>query len=59
MDRLVGDVMGSPLMMAEAMTIKNQNDMKEYIQAKGYELTENEMLEVWKMASKVMKKPTP
>lgn len=53
-DRLVGDVMGNPLMLAEAMTIKDQDGMKDYIKKKGYDLTEEEMVEVWNMASKAM-----
>ncbi|WP_319470808.1 hypothetical protein [uncultured Pseudodesulfovibrio sp.] len=53
-DRLVGDVMSNPTMMQEAMTLKDQAGMEKFISAKGYELTEAEVAEVWAMASKVM-----
>lgn len=53
-DRLVGDVMGNPMMMAEAMIIKDQAGMEKFIKAKGYDLDQDEMGEVWEMASKVM-----
>lgn len=53
-NRLMSDVMGSPLMMAEAMTIKDQAGMEAFIARKGYTLTKEEMGEVWTMASKFM-----
>lgn len=52
--RLVGDVMGNPAMMTEAMSITDQTAMEQYITSKGYELTKEEMIEVWSMAAKVM-----
>ncbi len=36
------------------MTLKDQAGMGKFISAKGYELTEAEVAEVWAMASKVM-----
>ncbi len=46
--------MSNPAMMQEAMTLKDQAGMGKFISAKGYELTEAEVAEVWAMASKVM-----
>jgi len=54
LSRLVGDVMSNPAMISEAMTIKDQTQMENYISSKGYELTKDEMLEVWSMTAKVM-----
>lgn len=54
LSRLVGDVMGNPTMLSEAMDIKNQAALEKFINNKGYKLTKDEMLEVWSMASKVM-----
>lgn len=54
LSRLVGDAMGDPAMLAEAMTIKDQAAMEDYISSKGYELTRDEMVEVWSMTAKVM-----
>jgi len=52
--RLVNDVMSNPDMAAEAMTIADKDAMEAYITEKGYDLTKDEMGEVWTMASKVM-----
>lgn len=52
--RLVGDVMSDPSMIAEASSIQDQQAMESYISSKGYELTKDEMLEVWTMTAKVM-----
>ncbi len=52
--RLVGDIMSNPTMITEAMNIKDQATMESYISSKGYELTKDEMLEVWSMTAKVM-----
>lgn len=54
LSRLVGDAMSDPTMIAEAMTIQDQQEMEKYIISKGYDLTKDEMLEVWSMAAKVM-----
>lgn len=54
LSRLVGDVMTNPSMIEEAMTIKDQPAMEEYIVNKGYDLTRDEMHEVWNMTAKVM-----
>jgi len=54
LSRLVGDAMSNSTMIAEAMTIQDQQGMEEYITSKGYALTEEEMLEVWSMTAKVM-----
>lgn len=54
MNRLMSDVMGNPMMMAEAMTIKDQAAMETFIEKKGYDLTKQELGEVWAMASKFM-----
>lgn len=53
-DRLISDVMGNPMMIAEAMLIKDQAGMEAFIEKKGYDLTKEEMGEVWLMASKAM-----
>lgn len=53
-DRLINDVMGKPLMMAEAMMIKDQAGMEAFITKKGYDLTKDEMTEVWQMANQAM-----
>lgn len=52
--RLVADVMNNPAMAAEAMTISDQAAMEDYITRKGYDLTKEEMVEVWAMTAKVM-----
>lgn len=52
--RLVNDVMSDPAMLAEAMNIQDQPAMEAYITSKGYDLTSDEMVEVWTMAAKVM-----
>lgn len=52
--RLVGDIMSDPAMIKEAATIENQTAMERYIASKGYDLTKDEMLEVWSMTAKVM-----
>lgn len=52
--RLVEDVMGNPVMMQEAMAIQDQSAMETYIADKGYDLTKDEMLEVWNLAAKVL-----
>ncbi len=52
--RLVNDVMSKPDMQAEAMNIADQAGMEAFITAKGYDLTKDEMGEVWEMAAKVM-----
>ena len=54
LSRLVGDVMRNPSMIQEAMTIKDQAAMEGYIMKNGYDLTKNEMIEVWNMTAKVM-----
>lgn len=54
LSRLVGDVIADPSMIAEAMTIKDQAAMEDYISSRGYELTKDEMIEVWSMTAKVM-----
>jgi len=54
LSRLVGDVMGNSTMIQEAMTIQDQATMEGYITSKGYDLTKDEMLEVWSMTAKVM-----
>lgn len=54
LSRLVGDVMSNPAMIAEAANIQDQAAMEAYITSKGYELTKDEMLEVWSMTAKVM-----
>ncbi|QJB55547.1 Nif11 family protein [Pseudodesulfovibrio sp. zrk46] len=54
LSRLVSDVMSNPAMIAEAMSITDQAAMEAYITSKGYDLTKDEMLEVWAMAAKVM-----
>lgn len=54
LSRLVGDVMSNPAMVAEASTIQDQATMESYIRSKGYNLTKDEMLEVWTMTAKVM-----
>ncbi len=54
LSRLVGDVMSNPTMVSEAMSIKDQAAMEEYISSKGYELTKDEMIEVWSMTAKVI-----
>lgn len=53
-DRLINDVMSKPLMMAEAMMIKDLAGMEAFITKKGYDLTKDEMTEVWQMANKAM-----
>lgn len=52
--RLVGDVISDPALLQEAATIQDQAAMERYITAKGYELTREEMVEVWSMTAKVM-----
>ncbi|MBC15916.1 protein of unknown function [Pseudodesulfovibrio profundus] len=52
--RLVDDVMSNPAMLAEAMQLASREDMESFITAKGYDLTKDEMGDVWEMASKVM-----
>lgn len=52
--RLVGDVMSNPAMTEEAANIRDQAAMEAYITRKGYDLTKDEMLEVWAMTAKVM-----
>jgi len=52
--RLVGDAMSDPNMITEAMNIKDQAAMESYISSKGYELTRDEVLEVWSVTAKVM-----
>lgn len=54
LSRLVGDVMSNPAMIQEAASIQDQQAMEQYIQAKGYDLTKDEMFEVWSMTAKVM-----
>jgi len=54
LNRLVGDVMGNPALVQEAMTIQDQATMESYISSKGYDLTKDEMFEVWSMTAKVM-----
>ncbi len=53
MTRLVNDVMSNPDMVAEAMSITDQPGMEAFITSKGYDLTKDEMAEVWKMALQV------
>ncbi|BCS88514.1 Nif11-like leader peptide family natural product precursor [Pseudodesulfovibrio sediminis] len=52
--RLVNDVMSDPTMAAEAMSIGDQAAMEAYITSKGYDLTEEEMTQVWAMATQFM-----
>ena len=52
--RLVNDVMSKPDMLTEAMAIKDQEAMEAFIVSKGYDLTKDEMVDVWAMAAKVM-----
>ncbi len=52
--RLINDVMADQAMLAEAMTIKDQAGMEAFITARGYDLTRDEMAEVWAMAAKIM-----
>ncbi len=54
LSRLVGDVMSNPTMIQEAMGLKDQTAMEGYISSKGYDLTKDEILEVWTMAAKVL-----
>ncbi len=54
LSRLVGDVMANPGMMEVAMTINHKSAMESYISAQGYDLTKDELLEVWIMTAKVM-----
>lgn len=54
LSRLVGDVTSNPTMAAEAMTLTDQKSMEQYITRKGYDLTKEEMVEVWAMTAKVM-----
>ncbi len=54
LSRLINDVMSNPAMVAEAATITEQPAMEAYIRGKGYDLTQEEMNEVWAMASNVM-----
>lgn len=54
LSRLITDVMSNPAMVAEAMAITEQPAMEAYITSKGYDLTKEEMNEVWAMASNVM-----
>jgi hypothetical protein len=54
LSRLVNDVMTDPAMVAEAMTITDQPAMEAYITGKGYDLTPEEMDEVWAMTAKVL-----
>ena len=53
-NRLVSDVTTKPLMLAEAMMIKDLAGMKAFIAKKGYDLTNEEMAEVWRTASRMM-----
>lgn len=52
--RLVGDVMSDPALIQEAMTIQDQHGLEQYISDRGYDLTKNEIVEVWAMTAKVM-----
>ncbi|QGY39945.1 hypothetical protein GM415_07335 [Pseudodesulfovibrio cashew] len=54
LSRLVNDVMNNPALLSEAMTITDQAGMEAFITAKGYDLTDDERLEVWVMAAKIL-----
>lgn len=53
-NRLVGDVMNDPALMAEAMAIRDQAGMEALIDSRGYDLTDAEKAEVWAMANRLM-----
>jgi len=54
LSRMVGDVMDCPTMIREAAAIRDRETMETYIESKGYDLTRDEILEVWSMTAKVM-----
>ncbi|MBG0790690.1 MAG: Nif11 family protein [Desulfovibrionaceae bacterium] len=52
--RLVNDVMSDQAMLAEAMTLTDQASLESFVAARGYDLTEQELAEVWAMAAEVL-----
>jgi len=52
--RLMGDTLSNPDMIREAMTIKDRSALESYIRDRGYDLSSEEMNEVWELASKVL-----
>ncbi|NDV20446.1 Nif11 family protein [Pseudodesulfovibrio sp. JC047] len=52
--RLVNDVMSNPTLVDEAKGIKDQAGMAEFVAAKGYSLTDDELSQLWTMAVNYM-----
>ncbi|WP_272701696.1 hypothetical protein [Desulfovibrio sp. Fe33] len=54
LSRLMGDTLSNPDMIREAMAIKDRPALESYIQDRGYDLSREELDEIWELASKVL-----
>lgn len=54
LSRLVGDALADPDMIRDAMAIKDLSTMEAYVSGRGYELTPEELAEIWDMTSRVL-----